>query len=87
LLTSIITSAEKNPDAAKSLVDAITAKIVTMAATGNSGVARDDILPGLRARPYKQRCIYFRVAGKEFYALRVLHGRQDVSPDLFKDEN
>ncbi|UVC11828.1 type II toxin-antitoxin system RelE/ParE family toxin [Rhizobium sp. TH2] len=79
--------AAKNPIAAESLVAAITAKIVAMAAAGNSGVARDDILPGLRARPFRQRCIYFRVIGSEFYVLRVLHGRQDVGADLFKDEN
>ena len=79
--------AEHDPLAAERLVNAITSKIMALAATGNSGVSRGQILPGLRAFPFKQRCIYFRLAGDVLHVVRVLHGRQDIEPEMFETED
>jgi plasmid stabilization system protein ParE len=76
--------AERNPVAAEKLVLDITAKIVGLAASGNIGSPRDNILPGLRAFPFRQRCIYFRVIDGDLQVLRILHGRRDVTADLFE---
>lgn len=77
--------AEKNPAAADALIDVIIDKIDSLAASRNRGVARDELSAGLRAFPFKQRCIYFRIVGNELRVLRVLNGRQDVTADHFKD--
>ena len=78
--------AERKPVAAEKLVIAITDKIVSLAASGNNGSPRENILPGLRAFPFRQRCIYFRVIDGDLQVLRILHGRRDVSADLFEDQ-
>ena len=74
-----------NPGAAERLVHAITGKITTLAAAGNRGAPRNNISPGLRVFPYRKRCIYFRVVNDDFIVLRVLHARQDVTEEHFKD--
>lgn len=58
-------------------------KMIWIAETGFPGVARDWIRPGLRALPYRERCIYFRIAGDAVYISRVLHARQDVTQQEF----
>jgi toxin ParE1/3/4 len=78
--------AERNPAAAENLVAAITTKIVSLAASGNIGSPRDNILPGLRAFPFRQRCIYFRVSDGDLQVLRILHGRRDITADLFEEQ-
>ncbi|MGV3551727.1 type II toxin-antitoxin system RelE/ParE family toxin [Rhizobium sp.] len=59
-------------------------KMRSLAASRISGTPRDDILEGLRSFPYRERCFYFRIEHDELIVLRVLHGRQDVSPEHFK---
>jgi len=59
------------------------AKIEWIARTGFSGVSREWIRPGLRALPYRERCIYFRIDADMVTILRVLHGRQDVEAQEF----
>jgi toxin ParE1/3/4 len=53
--------ADDNPIAAKRLVNLLENKIISLASSGNIGVSREWLAPGLRAFPYKDRCIYFRV--------------------------
>lgn len=65
------------------LVERLQQKIQALAAVRNAGVARDWISPGLRAFPYKNRCIYFRVLDDRIHVLRILHGRQDSGPRVF----
>ena len=36
-------------------------KMMWIAETGFSGMARDWIRPGLKAFPYRDRCFYFRI--------------------------
>jgi len=61
----------------------LSAKIEWIARTGFSGVSREWIRPGLRALPYRERCIYFRIDADMVTILRVLHGRQDVEAQEF----
>lgn len=61
----------------------LNAKIEWIAKTGFTGVPRDWIRPGLRALPYRERCIYFRIDDDAVIILRVIHGRQDVSAQEF----
>jgi toxin ParE1/3/4 len=76
--------AEQNPSAARRLVEEIEAKIRDMAASGYSGAARDWIRPGLRALPFRDRCIYFRVDETSLYVLRIVHGKQAIDSDDFE---
>ena len=79
--------AKDNAQAARQFVRAIEEKIKSAAASGYTGVARDWIRPGLRALPYRDRCIYLRVYETHLYIVRILHGRQDLSPDDFSESD
>lgn len=57
--------------------------MVWIAEVGFTGVPRDWIRDGLRALPYRERCIYYRIDGDAVYILRVLHGRQDITSQSF----
>ncbi|MGV1870250.1 type II toxin-antitoxin system RelE/ParE family toxin [Agrobacterium rosae] len=79
---------DKNPAAAKRLVSSIEQKIQNMAGSGHTGVARDCISKGLRALPYRDRCIYFRVKDTELRILRIVHGHQHIeADDIIEKEN
>ena len=78
----------KNPVAAERLVSSIEQKINKMAGSGHTGVSRDWISEGLRAMPYRDRCIYFRVRGAELRILRVVHGHQHIeAEDIIEEKN
>ena len=79
--------AEQNPSAALKLLNDIETKIKEMARSGISGVSRNWVRPGLRAMPFRGRCIYFRVTDSNLYVLRVVHGRQLITPDDFSESN
>ncbi|WHA40276.1 type II toxin-antitoxin system RelE/ParE family toxin [Agrobacterium larrymoorei] len=74
-----------NPTAAKRLLKDINSKMISLAHSGMTGVPRDYV-KGLRAFPYRDRCIYFLVNDEVLHILRVLHGHQDISPEDFKQE-
>ena len=80
-----VLSESKNTDIADRFVIDLETKMRAVAASGYSGVARDHVAENLRAFPYRQRCFYFRIDGKEMLVVRVLHGRQDLSLEQFKD--
>ena len=42
------------------------------------GSPRDNISPGLRALPYRKRCIYYRSLPDSIVIVRVVHGARDV---------
>jgi plasmid stabilization system protein ParE len=79
--------ARENPVAAARLLEELDDKINALARSGYTGVARDWLSPGLRAFPFKNRCIYFRVSGSAMRVIRVIHGRQEVTPELFENED
>ncbi|HTO29992.1 MAG TPA: type II toxin-antitoxin system RelE/ParE family toxin [Pararhizobium sp.] len=78
-------SAAENPPAAAAFVLDIHLKINSVAQTGSPGVARNQFSQRLRALPYRDRCIYFRVEESHIYIVRILHGRQDISPIDFPE--
>lgn len=77
--------AEQNADAAEAFLADIGLKIGLIAETGFTGVPRPEFGPGIRALPYRDRCIYFRVTATHFHVVRVLHGRQDLSSEDFPE--
>lgn len=74
--------AQFDPIAARRFLDDINGKIEWMANLGITGSPRD-FIPDLRAFPYRKRCIYFFIDGEKLSVLRILHGRQKISPDDF----
>lgn len=77
--------ARQNPEAAARFVTELLGKVKKMAEAGFTGVSREDVQPGLRAFPYRDRCFYFRIEGNLLILLRVLHGAQDIG-EHFGDE-
>jgi toxin ParE1/3/4 len=78
--------ARVNPVGAKRLIDQISVKMNWLAKSGLTGVPRD-FIPGLRAFAYRDRCIFFMVDDFDITILRILHGRQDISPDDFPESD
>lgn len=77
--------AARNPEAAANFVLDIHLKIRSIARSGFTGVARDEIGQSLRGLPYRDRCIYFRVEDTHIYIVRILRGRQDISLEDFPE--
>ncbi|RKE85363.1 type II toxin-antitoxin system RelE/ParE family toxin [Rhizobium sp. AG855] len=77
----------RNPIAAERLTSDLEQKIRELAGSRNPGVSRDWVKTGLRAFPYRHRCIYFRIADDMLIVLRVMHGRQDISPNDFPESD
>ncbi|WP_137154020.1 type II toxin-antitoxin system RelE/ParE family toxin [Rhizobium sp. FKL33] len=75
--------AEQNPDAASRFIVDIDHKISALAHNKVRGAPRDWLHQGLRVFPYKERCIYFIAQHHQIRVIRVLHGRQNVTPDMF----
>ena len=70
--------AADSPANADAFLADLTARIEWIAEDGFTGVPRDHISVGLRAFPYRRRCIYFRHEQTRTLILRVVHGAQDV---------
>jgi plasmid stabilization system protein ParE len=73
-----------NPVAARRLLDDLNHKIKWLAQAGATGVPRS-FAPGLRAFPYRERCIYFVVSEDIMTVLRILHGHQNITPEDFPE--
>jgi len=39
----------------------------------------------LRSFAYRDRAVYFRLTDSRLHIIRILHGRQDLSPDDFTE--
>ncbi len=72
---------------AERFVDDLVRQMYKIAELDLSGSPRDWIRPGLRAFPYRQRCIYFRVYDDRVVIVRVLHGSQDIGQQGFTDRD
>ena len=70
--------AQDSPVNAQRFISDLIGQIYRVAELHLDGVSREWIRPGLRAFPYRKRCIYFRVQEETLYVLRVLHGAQDI---------
>lgn len=77
---------EFDPISAKRLLHDINRKMEWIAELGINGVPRP-FIPGLRAFPFKNRCIYFTITDEAITVLRVMHGRQDISPNDFPESD
>ncbi|WP_083731538.1 type II toxin-antitoxin system RelE/ParE family toxin [Agrobacterium rosae] len=71
---------------ASTFIRDLTRKIEWIAASGFPGLPRDELSQGLKALPYRQRCIYFRIEADTVRILRVMHGCRHLSPKDFKQE-
>ncbi|MFN3225431.1 MAG: type II toxin-antitoxin system RelE/ParE family toxin [Hyphomicrobiales bacterium] len=78
--------AEDSPHNAQIFIAELTAKILFIAEADFSGSSRDHLSEGLRALPFKRRCIYFRSYPDSIVIVRVLHGSQDVAARHFSIE-
>lgn len=74
--------AEDNPPAADRLLDAIEARWWQLALHPCSGIARDDIAPGIRHLVAGQYLTLYRVSGAGVDIVRVLHGRRRIMKDI-----
>ena len=75
----------RSADVVDNFVTDLQTKMHAIAASGFMGAPRDYVANGLRAVPYRQRCFYFRIHAEELIVVRVLHGRQDLRPEQFKE--
>lgn len=72
-----------NPSRAPGFMAEFLAKLHWIAEVGFSGVPRDEIAPGMRAFPWRDRCIYFKHLPDSVLIYRILHGAQNVAVQRF----
>lgn len=87
LLDIFLHIAQDDPIAAGRFIRQLTQKIEWIASSDFPGVPRDSLLPGLKALPFKRRCIYFRTTKNRVIILRVLHGHQNTTPYDFPESD
>ncbi|MBP2490722.1 plasmid stabilization protein [Rhizobium leguminosarum bv. trifolii] len=68
-----------NISAADRVLDAIEARWDNLARHPYSGVARDDIAPGIRHLVSGEYLTLYRLSGSAIEIVRVLHGRRKIS--------
>ncbi|MBY5919956.1 type II toxin-antitoxin system RelE/ParE family toxin [Rhizobium leguminosarum bv. viciae] len=68
-----------NISAADRVLDAIEARWDNLARHPYSGVARDDIAPGIRHLVSGEYLTLYRLSGRAIEIVRVLHGRRKIS--------
>ncbi|WP_348642679.1 type II toxin-antitoxin system RelE/ParE family toxin [Neorhizobium sp. P12A] len=73
--------AAENPTAADRVLDAIEARWQQLAQHPYSGVARDDIMPGIRHLIAGQYLTLYRLNDHSVEIVRVVHGRRKVDQD------
>ncbi len=79
--------AAENPKSARRVVDGIQAKMRSIAALGLTGAPADPSVSRLRIIVFRSYLVYFRVTPSNLLVLRILHGRQDISPDDFPESD
>ncbi|MBW9087781.1 type II toxin-antitoxin system RelE/ParE family toxin [Rhizobium wenxiniae] len=60
-------------------------KVEAFARNGLTGTDRREFGDGIRSFTYRERIIFFKLSDTELTVLRVLHGRQNISPSYFQD--
>lgn len=70
-----------DPAAADRVLDAIERRWKQIAQYPYSGIARDDIAPGIRHLVVGEYLTLYRVAEDAIGIIRVLHGRQNIGRD------
>jgi toxin ParE1/3/4 len=74
--------AEDTPGAADRVLDAIAQRWEQLARHPQSGMARDDIAPGLRHLITGQYMMLYRIQDEGIEILRVIHGRRKTDRDV-----
>jgi toxin ParE1/3/4 len=74
--------AEENPNAADRVLDAIEGRWLQLARHPYSGMARDDIAPGIRHLVAGQYLTLYRIHRESIEIIRVLHGRRKIDRDM-----
>jgi toxin ParE1/3/4 len=74
--------AQENPGAADRVLDAIAQRWEQLARHPLSGMARDDIAPGLRHLITGQYMVLYRIQDEGIEILRVIHGRRKIDRDV-----
>lgn len=72
--------AQDDPAAADRVLDAIELRWQQLARHPGSGVAREDIGPGIRHLVAGRYLTLYRVAANRIEIIRVLHGRRKIDP-------
>jgi toxin ParE1/3/4 len=70
-----------NPTAADRVLDAIERRWQQLEQHPFSGIARDDIAPGIRHLVVGQYLTLYRITGDGIEIIRVLHGRRKIGPE------
>lgn len=76
------TIAVDNPSAADRVLDAIERRWQQLAKHPNSGMAREDIAPGVRHLIVGQYLTLYRISSNGIEIVRVIHGRRKMGSDL-----
>jgi toxin ParE1/3/4 len=76
-----VSTASDSPAAADRLLDAIQRRWQQLSFYPYSGVAREDIAPGLRCLVAGRYLTLYRVAADGILIIRVLHGRRKIDGD------
>jgi len=76
--------ASDNPDAADRILDAIERRWQQLAQHPQSGMAREDIAPGIRHLIVGQYLTLYRLSGDGIEIVRVLHGRRRMEREVIE---
>ncbi|WP_377296053.1 type II toxin-antitoxin system RelE/ParE family toxin [Rhizobium sp. SGZ-381] len=77
---------QDNEKAADRLILDLEAKARALAKSGLSGRDRSELGPNIRSVVHRSRILFFHVTKDAIVILRVLHGHQQLSSDLFPQE-
>jgi len=77
-----VSIAIESPAAADRVLDAIQRRWQQLSLYPYSGVARDDIAPGIRCLVAGNYLTLYRVAADAIWIIRVLHGRRKIGGDI-----
>lgn len=74
--------AADNPGAADRVLDAIERRWQQLAQHPHSGMAREDIAPGIRHLIAGQYLTLYRITGDNIEIIRVIHGRRKIDREV-----
>lgn len=78
--------ARHNIESADKVLDEIQARFLLLARYQEMGIARDELLPGLRSFPVEQFLIFYRLTEQGIEIVRVLSGKVDIQRS-FRDDS
>ncbi len=77
-----VTVGADDPNAADRLIDQLEARWQQLRDQPYSGLAREDIAPGVRHLVARSYLIFYRVEADAIRIIRVLHGRRQIDRDM-----